>query len=207
MLQPQYRGSAGFGDAFQRAGDKHLDLMNTDLEDGVRSLAAQGTIDPKKVCVVGWSWGGYLAQAALAFTPDTYVCGVSGAGVSDLFQSLKDDNDFWWGGYGIEYWRGVIGRTGSDSDTIRATSPIEHVENFEDPLLLIHGEYDRTVSVRHSERMYEKMKKAGKDVAYIPIKFMHHGPNDKTERLQVFNAVDDFVAKAFAKVDAEKEAN
>ena len=199
ILQPQYRGSGGFGDAFERAGNVHLDLMTTDLEDGVRFLAAQGMIDPKRVCVAGWSWGGYLAEAALAFTPDTYACGIAGAGISDLFTSLSDDNDVSWGGYGREYWRGVIGDPGRDAAKIHATSPIEHVNAIRAPLLLIHGDSDDTVNVHHSRRMNDAMKAAGKDVTYIEVKFMRHGPNDADQRLMALKTMDDFIAKSFAR--------
>ena len=197
VLQPQYRGSGGFSDAFERAGNLHLDQMATDLEDGVRFLSAKGDIDPRRVCVAGWSWGGYLAEAALAFTPDTYTCGIAGAGVSDLFASLDDDNDVAWGGYGIAFWQGVIGRPIRDSAKIHATSPIEHVSAIRAPLLLIHGDSDDNVKVRHSRKMNEAMKKAGKDVTYLEVKFMRHGPNDAAQRLMVLNAMDAFVTKAF----------
>ena len=203
VLQPQYRGSAGFSDAFERAGNKHMAQMTTDLEDGVRSLQAQGMINPAKVCVAGWSWGGYLAQAGLAFTPDTYVCGISGAGISDLFESLDDDNDFYWGGYGNEYWRAIIGSAMGDHDMIRATSPIFHVDAIKAPLLLIHGESDDNVNVRQSKRMNEEMGKAGKAVTYLPVKYMHHGPGTAEERLLVLKAMDSFIADAFARVDAK----
>ncbi len=198
VLQPQYRGSGGFGDDYQKAGNKHLAQMTTDLEDGVRDLAAQGTIDPAKVCVFGWSWGGYLAQAALAFTPKTYVCGISGDGVSDLYEMLDESNDFYWGGYGTDYWRSVVGQPLMDATMIHATSPIEHVDAIRAPLLLIHGTYDRTVSIHQSEHMNAAMLKAGKKVTYLPIDYMPHGPQTLAERERVMKAVDAFIADAFA---------
>jgi len=198
VLEPQYRGSYGFGDAFQKAGDKHLAQMTTDLEDGVRYLAAQGMVDPKKVCIFGWSWGGYLAQAALAFTPKTYICGVSGDGVADLFEALDETNDFYFNGYSEEYWRTVIGQPMLDSATIHATSPIEHVDAIQAPLLLIHGTEDPVVRKLQSEHMNAAMLKAGKKVTYLPILYMHHGPEKYSEREAVMKAVDAFIADAFA---------
>jgi len=199
VLEPQYRGSYGFGDTYQQAGNKHLAQMTTDLEDGVRYLAAQGTIDPKKVCIFGWSWGGYLTQSALAFTPKTYICGVSGDGVADLFEVLDESNDFYWGGYGSDYWRSIIGQPLMDAAMIHATSPIEHVDAIQAPLLLIHGTEDPVVSKHQSEHMNAAMLKAGKTVTYLPIPYMHHGPEKYAERMAVITAVDDFIAKAFAK--------
>ncbi len=199
VLEPQYRGSAGFGEAFQQAGNKHLAQMTTDLEDGVRYLAAQGTIDPKKVCIFGWSWGGYLAQAALAFTPKTYICGVSGDGVADLYDQMDYTNGVIWGGYALDYWRSVIGEPMLDAAMVHATSPIEHVDAIRAPLLLIHGTEDIVVSKHQSEHMNAAMQKAGKTVTYLPIQYMHHGPETYAERMQVMKAVDDFISAAFAK--------
>ena len=199
VLQPQYRGSGGFGEAYQKAGDKHLAQMTTDLEDGVKYLAAQGTIDPAKVCIFGWSWGGYLAQAALAFTPKTYICGVSGDGVADLYEMLDESNDFFWGGYSSDYWRSVVGQPLLDAAMIHATSPIEHVDAIRAPLLLIHGTYDRTVNIHQSQHMNAAMQKAGKPVTYLQIDYMPHGPVTAAERLKVMTTVGDFIADAFAK--------
>ena len=206
VLQPQYRGSGGFGDAFERAGNLHLDQMTTDLEDGVKYLAAQGMIDPAKVCIVGWSWGGYLADAGLTLSPGTYTCGVSGAGVSDLYELLGDDSDAYWGGYGITYWHGVVGRQVLDDVKIAATSPVLHVDAVRAPLLLIHGDLDPVVSIHQSERMNAAMKKAGKTVTYMPIKFMHHGPDTEDQRVTVLKTMDAFIADAFAHVSATAPA-
>lgn len=197
VLLPQYRGSSGFGDAFQHAGDKHLAQMTTDLEDGVHFLQAQGLIDPAKVCVVGWSWGGYLADAALAFTPKTYACGVSGDGVSDLYEQLTDNDDDSWNGYSMDYWRGLIGGPILDARMIHATSPVEHVADIQAPLLLIHGTKDAVVDKQQSERMNGAMLKAGKKVTYLPVLYMHHGPETEDERLTVLKAMDGFIADAF----------
>jgi len=202
VLQPQYRGSYGFGASFEKAGDGHLDLMVSDLEDGVRFLQAQGAIDPARVAIVGWSWGGYLTQAALALTPDLYVCGVSGAGVSDLMEFLDEHDDFWLGGYVIDYWRNLIGQPFHDEKRIRAVSPIEHVAAIKAPLLLIHGAIDPTVSIHQSEHMAAAMKKAGKTVTYLPVDHMRHGPATMAQRLEVLKAIDGFVAAAFKAVRA-----
>ncbi len=199
VLQPQYRGSAGFGDAFQRAGNMHLAQMTTDLEDGVRYLAAQGTIDPSRVCVVGWSWGGYLALAGLAFTPDTYVCGISGDGISDLMQALNDSYDDLWGGHVGAYWREVIGTKGRDSDMIHATSPVDHAGNIKAPLMLIHGKADGVVDIHQSDHMNAAMKNAGKDVTYITVPNMGHGPSTPDDRLTLLKDMDGFITKAFGK--------
>ena len=201
VLQPQYRGSEGFGEAFERAGDLHLDQMTNDLEDGVKYLAGQGTIDPKRVCIVGWSWGGYLADAGVTLAPGTYACGVAGGGISDLYQLLSEENDIYWGGYGISYLHTLIGRQFLDDTKLLATSPILHVKAARAPLLLIHGDLDNIIAADQSEGMNTAMQKAGKSVTDLPVKYMRHVPETDEQRLQVLEAMDSFIADAFAHTD------
>ena len=90
VLQPQFRGSTGLGDAHADAGRRQWGLrMQDDVTDGVKALITQGIVDPKRVCIVGWSYGGYAALAGAAFTPELYACAASIGGVSDLPESCS----------------------------------------------------------------------------------------------------------------------
>jgi dipeptidyl aminopeptidase/acylaminoacyl peptidase len=90
VLQPQFRGSTGFGQKHELAGYRQWGkLMQNDVTDGVRKLIADGTVDAERVCIVGASYGGYAALAGAAFTPELYRCSVSVAGVSDLVEMLR----------------------------------------------------------------------------------------------------------------------
>ena len=90
VLQPNFRGSAGYGYAFRKAGFHQWGLkMQDDITDGVNKLIADGIADPKRICIVGASYGGYAALAGAAFTPNLYACAVSYAGVSDLPKLLE----------------------------------------------------------------------------------------------------------------------
>jgi len=91
VLQPQFRGSTGFGDAFREAGYRQWGgLMQDDVTDGVRAMIDQGVADPHRVCIVGASYGGYAALAGAAFTPDLYSCAVSISGVTDLPALMRE---------------------------------------------------------------------------------------------------------------------
>jgi dienelactone hydrolase len=194
VLQPQYRGSSGFGDVFQKAGDKHLKEMNYDLQDGVKYLIDQGLVDPKKVCVVGWSWGGYLAQAAITFTPESYACAVSGAGVSDLRKDLdRNENS--------EYWQSVEGEISYQGKMIHDTSPIFFVDQIKAPLLLLHGEEDGNVNIEQSEMMNSAMLRAGKSVKFVKFPLEGHTIYGDDNRVTLFKEMDAFIADAFAKAD------
>ena len=92
VLQPQFRGSTGFGADHQAAGDGEWGRkMQDDLDDGVAFLVGQEIVDPERICIVGSSYGGYAALAAGAFSPDLYSCHVSINGVSDIRAMLRDD--------------------------------------------------------------------------------------------------------------------
>src|SRR5262249_27785319 len=106
VLQPNYRGSGGYGKAWEEAGRRQWGgLMQTDVEDGVAALARAGMADPARTCIVGGSYGGYAALAGATLTPDRYRCAVSVAGVSDLVEFLRQreamagdesmSSDFW----------------------------------------------------------------------------------------------------------------
>jgi dienelactone hydrolase len=207
VLQPQYRGSAGFGDGHERAGNKNPAVMVTDLEDGVRFLAATGAIDASRVCIAGTSWGGYLAQASLALTPQTYACGISVNGISDLSAFLDESVETDWSGYSVEYWREVIGAPMRDGKHIKAASPIENIGAIQAPMLLIHGQAEWIFKARQSERMNEAMTKAGKQVTYMPVKYMHDGANTAERRLSTLKAMEAFIAEAFSKAEPAGKVN
>lgn len=176
VFQPQFRGSDGFGLAFRQAGRHQWGLkMQDDITDGVRKLVAEGTVDPSRICIFGWSYGGYAAMAGLTFTPELYKCGISGAGVSDLpdmFGHLKRKS---FGGWDhAEYWRAVIGDTFADAPRLMETSPINSVKSIRAPLLLLHGKYDTVVPITQSEGMAKALKKAGKPFEYIELEDDDH---------------------------------
>lgn len=162
VFQPNFRGSSGYGYKFKKAGFHQWGLeMQDDITDGVKKLIADGVVDPKRICIVGGSYGGYAALAGAAFTPDLYACAVSFAGVSDLQALIAQE-----GGSDTSFVDPRIG-TDADPDRLRATSPARHVGQVKCPILLMHGEYDTTVRIKQSELMFNMLKAAGKDVQFI----------------------------------------
>ena len=197
VLQPNFRGSSGFGQEFTRAGHgKWGAEMQDDVSDGVAAMVKAGYADPDRVCIVGASYGGYSALAGGAFTPDLYRCVVSVAGVSDLPLMLK--NEKYTSGrnsWVFNYWNTIIGDSKSEKNKLKTISPINSVDKFQAPLLLLHGKDDTVVPIVQSARMYKAMRRANKDVEFITLKGEDHWLSGSETRLELLKQISDFLDK------------
>ena len=195
VLQVNYRGSSGFGEKHLEAGFGQWGRkMETDLSDGVRYLAARGTIDPKRVCIVGASYGGYAALAGPTLDPDVYRCAVSIAGISDLSRFVQ------WSGtqsnVAVErYWTRYLGASGPRDPILGALSPVSHAATVTAPILLIHGKDDTVVPFEQSQIMADALKKAGKPYDLVVLNHEDHWLSHGDTRLQMLQATMDFLAK------------
>ncbi len=194
VLRPQFRGSTGLGDAHRLAGRGQWGRrMQDDVTDGVKALIAQGIVDPKRVCIVGASYGGYAALAGAAYTPDLYACAVSVAGVSDLTEMLAwnekmggdESNSFY-------YWRDSIGD--SLDARIAAVSPALTVASIRAPILLIHGTNDSVVPFDQSQMMANALKAAGKPYQLIPLEGEDHWLSTSATRTRMLSEIEKFLA-------------
>ena len=167
--------------------------MQNDLSDGVKHLIANGTADASKVCIVGWSYGGYAAMAGLALTPEYYRCGVAGAGVSDLLLFIGDRKRRSEGA--ARFWAEDIGNPVNERDRLIATSPIKQVKNIRAPLLLMHPKEDTIVPLRQSTMMAEAMRAAGKQVEYIELEGDDHWLSRASTSKRALREIEAFLAK------------
>jgi dipeptidyl aminopeptidase/acylaminoacyl peptidase len=197
VLQPNYRGSSGYGRKFTEAGLHQWGLkMQDDITDGVKKLIADGIADPKRVCIVGGSYGGYAALAGAALTPDVYACAVSFAGISDLPRMLSSDRArYGKNSHVTSFWKSRIGSAYDDSDQLRATSPARHADQIKCPVLLMHGEGDTTVPIEQSEIMADAMKSAGKNVEFIRFPGEDHYFNLADTRVRFLKETEAFLQK------------
>ena len=197
VLQPQFRGSTGFGRRLLELGKGEWGArMSTDLDDGVQWLIHRGVADPDRVAIVGASYGGYAALAAGAFSPLDYKCIVSIAGVSDLPTMLtaakqRYGRDHW----AVEYWQGEFGSDEGGREQLEAISPAEHAENFRAPVLLVHGKDDTVVEIDQSVKMYRALNKAGKDVTFVRLDGEDHWLSSAETRIEALKAVAEFIQK------------
>lgn len=189
VLQPNFRGSTGFGLVFTARGFGNLGKeMQDDLEDAVNWAVNEGIADPKRVCIMGGSYGGYAAMMGLAKTPDLYRCAISFAGVSNVPALIRyDRNAFLYG----KLSRRAFGGEGDSSEI----SPINLIDRITAPLLLVHGKEDLRVPVSQSVDMASALKRAGKSVELITQPDGNHGLSREVDRIAFLKAVDAFLAK------------
>ena len=163
VLQPQFRGSSGFGEAFEQAGyEQWGGKMQDDLIDGVLALAGQGVADASRVCIVGASYGGYAALYGATVYPSVYRCGVSVNGVSDLALLIGSKSR----AFGkdtalVNALETMMGDPREKPEAYRLASPVFRVTRQASPILLIHGEEDTTVPIQQSRTMQRALKANG----------------------------------------------
>lgn len=187
VLQPNFRGSSGYGQAFIDAGHGEWGAkMQSDVSDGLAWLAAQGIADPARACVFGASYGGYVAMAAVTLQHGIYRCAVSYAGVSDLVGMVNDE-----GGVARRYWNEFMGDAGRRKDV----SPIRFVDSVQEPLLLIHGKDDTVVPFDQSVKLDKAMRRAGKPVTFIALDGEDHWLSTGKTRTEMLQAAIDFIEK------------
>jgi dipeptidyl aminopeptidase/acylaminoacyl peptidase len=198
VLQPNFRGSKGFGDKHEAAGygewgRKSLD----DLTDAVEYFSKRGMVDRERVCIVGSSYGGYAALAGGAFTPDVYKCVVSINGLGNLTDML-DRTQYERGENSsvLAFWQAqILGFGETDEDVAKQRSPEFSAATFKAPVLLIHSEKDSVVHPRQSITMYRALKNADKQVDKIELEGEDHNLSHGPTRLKALKAMVEFVNK------------
>ena len=196
VLQPEFRGSDGSGWDLLTAGYGQWGRkMQSDLSDGVRFLAGQGTIDSKRVCIVGASYGGYAALAGATLEKGVYRCAVSDSGISDLhaFLQWKRDRIHYSDSTALRYENRLMGSDNIDDSKLATISPITHVADVQIPILLIHGKDDTVVPIEQSEAMDAALRAAGKPVTFVKLDREDHWLSTSETRLQMLKATVDFV--------------
>lgn len=190
VLQPQFRGSTGYGKDFVESGYGQWGRkMQDDLDDGVDWLVRSGKVDPKRVCIIGASYGGYAALWGAIRNPDRYRCAVSLAGVSDLRAQLRDNRKSFSATRYFREWRTIV--AGEGKVDLRAVSPIHFAQQMKVPVLIAHGVDDSVVSVKQSRAMVAALEKAKANVTSVYYKTGHDWTRsedfeDYLKRLEAF---------------------
>lgn len=193
VLQPNFRGSTGYGAAFENAGDGEWGRkMQTDISDGLAFLAKEGIVDPKRVCIAGASYGGYAALAGVTLQQGLYRCAVSVAGLSDL-QTFYDDR-MRISASNRTIFRNFQRQIGSGQN-LKDISPARFADRADAPILLIHGKDDTIVLYKHSDIMADALKRANKPFELVTLPGGDHWLTTSETRLAMLEAMVAFIEK------------
>jgi dipeptidyl aminopeptidase/acylaminoacyl peptidase len=187
VLQSNYRGSGGYGSDWSGAGGfRAWRTAINDLTDGAQYLVDQGIADPARICVVGWSYGGYAALMSGVEQPDRYRCLVSIAGVTDP-QILIDDSRHFLNR------KGVAEFVSRNAEVIKHGSPLRRASEIQAPVLLFHGDQDLNVSIDHSKKMAKALKRAKKSVEFIEYEDVEHSIKRNGYRVDMLDRIGSFL--------------
>ena len=192
VIQPNYRGSAGFGDSWlMQNGFKSWRTSVGDITDSLRWLVAEGIADPNRLAAVGWSYGGYAALQAAAVEPTLLKAVAAVAPVTDL-NLLKDDY------YGYSSYQLVSDFIGSGPH-IADGSPLRRAGSIKAPVLLAHGDMDQNVAVHHSEKMESALRSSGTSVELLKYKGLDHQLDDSAARRELLLKIGSLLDRTIGK--------
>jgi len=188
VLQPEYRGSAGYGDTWLNVnGFKNWRTSMSDIATSTRWLAAQGIADAKRTAIVGWSYGGYAALMEGETDSSLYKAIVAIAPVTDL-EKMKQDAQAYTNSQIVDDF------IGSGPHVIEG-SPDRHVEQIQVPVLLVHGDMDQNVSFSQSQKMDAALQGAGKQVEFLQYKGLDHQLDDSSVRAELLTHIGELLQR------------
>ncbi len=196
VLEPEFRGSQGYGMKHEQAGWKQWgQAMQDDLVDSVKWAVAQGYVDPQRVCIAGASYGGYATLMGLIRDPDIFKCGVNWVGVTDL--NLLYDA---FGRDAVEetdkYWLPVrVGDQVKDQEMLKANSPLQLAARLKAPVILGYGGVDRRVPIEHGTKFYKAVKTHNPHVEWIEYENEGHGWYFLKNNVDFWTKVENFLDK------------
>ena len=195
VLQPNYRGSTGYGYEWFNAGRGGWGdgVMQTDVEDGVDALVKGGYVDGSRVCIMGGSYGGYAALAGATLTPERYACAVSVNGVSEPERLLNRALNDRAGSRGMtaEWWNKSMGPV----DHLRKVTPASLADKVRAPVLILHGVNDSVVPIEQSQVMVRKLKGANKPVKFVELQGDDHWLSTAQTRTLMLSEIETFLAE------------
>ncbi|MCH8619141.1 S9 family peptidase [Undibacterium sp. TS12] len=196
VIEPDYRGSTGYGNKHFRAGIKQWGLaMQDDVADAAKWAVAQGYADPQRICIAGASYGGYATLMGLIRNPDIFRCGIEWAGATDinlLYDIHWSDFSDEWKWYGMPV---LIGDQVKDAAQLKATSPLENAARLTRPLLMAHGSKDVRVPIDHGKKFYKAVQDKNKDVEWVEYAEEGHGFHLLKNNIDFWTRIEKFLDK------------
>ena len=201
VLQANFRGTEGNGWRHFRSSWKQWGLtMQDDLTDGVQNLVKKGIVDPKRVCIMGASYGGYATMMGLVKYPDLYKCGINYVGVTDpvLLHTVtwSDTSDSDWTRYRMN---DMIGDPDKDKELMSRASPLQRAAEIKAPILMAYGGEDLRVPLIHGERMKAALDARGVPVEWVVYREEGHGWLKEENQYDFARRVEKFLARHIGK--------
>lgn len=196
VLQPNFRASTGYGKKFLNAGNRQWgDKMQDDVTWGVKYLIQKGIADPKRVGIMGGSYGGYTTLAGVAFTPDVYAAAVDIVGPSNLITLLESIPPYWEAGRITFYKRMGDPRTPEGKAQLERQSPLNSATKIKTPLMVVQGANDPRVNKREADQIVIALRDRGFPVEYLVAPDEGHGFARPINNMAMFAAAEKFLAK------------
>jgi dipeptidyl aminopeptidase/acylaminoacyl peptidase len=196
VLQPNFRGSTGYGKQFLNAGNLQWgEKMQEDLTAGVKHLVAGGVADPKRVGILGGSYGGYATLAGVAFTPDLYAAAVSIVGPSNLLTLLESIPPYWEAGRKMFHMRMGDPTTPEGKKQLERQSPLNSAAKIRTPLMVVQGANDPRVKKAESDQIVIALRERGFPVEYLVAPDEGHGFARPVNNMAMFAAIEKFLTK------------
>ena len=192
VIQPQYRGSSGFGDAWlAENGFKGWRTSVGDVSAAARYLVSQGIAAPGRVAIVGWSYGGYAALQAAVSDPSLFKAVAAVAPVTDLGMLKTENQDY--------TSSKIVAQFVGSGPHIEEGSPLRHARDIQVPVLLVHGDRDLNVRHDHSRRMHAALQGAGKQTEYLEFKGLDHQLDDSQARALMLTKIGQLLDRTIGK--------
>ena len=196
VLMPNFRASTGYGKKFLDAGNKEWgQKMQDDVTWGAKYLIAEGIADPKRIGIMGGSYGGYATLAGVTFTPDMYAAGVSIVGPSNLITLLESIPPYWEQIRKLFYERMGDPNTPEGKAQLLRQSPLTSADKIKTPLLVVQGANDPRVTKRESDQIVIALRDRGFPVEYMVAPDEGHGFARPVNNMAMFATAEKFLAK------------
>ncbi|MEO5735236.1 MAG: prolyl oligopeptidase family serine peptidase [Rubrivivax sp.] len=197
VIEPEFRGSTGYGFRHLQAGFKQWgQAMQDDVADATRWAAQAAGADPKRICIAGASYGGYSTLMGLVRDPDLYRCGIAWVAVTEprlMYEwSSRSDLNETWRRYGLP---ALLGDPKTDAAMLEQASPLAQAARIKAPLMLVFGESDRRVPLEHGTRLRKALQDAGRDPTWVTYPQEGHGWLLQSTRIDFANRVQNFLAE------------
>lgn len=190
VLQPNFRGSSGYGLKFQQSGYQNWGtVMIDDMTDGVLALAEQGVVDANRVCTFGASYGGYAAVQTAVREPELYKCSIAYVGVFDL-ATLYTEGDIPETEFGLRFIRRTVGE---DTELLKAQSPLQNLERLKAPVFIVHGAEDERTPISHANGLRAELDKRNHPYEWLVKEKEGHGFVKPEHNVELWERAVDFL--------------